>query len=80
MRYLLNVADLRDFEQVLRLLAARIVQELNYSHIVRETGISVPTVKRWVTVLECSYIIFLLPPYFKNYGKQIIKAAKIFFR
>ncbi len=78
-RNILNITDLRDFEQLLRFLATRTGQELNYSVYSNELGISVPTVKRWISVLEASYIIFLLPPYFKNFGKRIIKSPKIYF-
>ena len=78
-RKLVNVQDLRDFEQFLRLLATRTGQELNYSAFSGQLGISVPTIKRWVSVLEASYIVFLLPPYFKNFGKRIVKAPKIYF-
>ncbi len=78
-RSIMNISDIRDFEQLLRLLAARTSQVLNYSHLSNELGISVPTVKRWISILEASYIIFLLPPFFKNLGKRIIKAPKLYF-
>jgi uncharacterized protein len=78
-RSLMNISDLRDFEQLLRLLAARTAQVLNYSHLSRELGISVPTVKRWISVLEASYIVFLVPPFFRNLGKRLIKAPKLYF-
>ncbi len=78
-RSIMNIVDLRDFEQLLRLLAARTSQVLNYSHLSNAIGISVPTVKRWISVLEASYIILLVPPFFKNLGKRIIKAPKLYF-
>lgn len=78
-RKLTNVHDLRDFEQLLKLLATRSGQELHYSNLSSDLGISVPTVRRWISVLEASYIIFLVPPYFNNYGKRIIKAPKLYF-
>ncbi len=78
-RKLVNVQDLREFEQFMKLLATRTAQELHYSGISSELGISVPTVKRWVSVLEASYIVFLVPPYFKNFGKRIVKAPKLHF-
>lgn len=78
-RSILNVHNLRDFEQFIRLLAARAAQELNYSSLSRQLGISIQSIKRWISVLEASYIIFLLPPFFKNYGKRIIKAPKLYF-
>jgi len=79
LRMLLNVADLRDFERFLRFIAARTGQCLNLSECSKELGISVPTVKRWISALEASYMIFLLPPFFNNMGKRIIKAPKIYF-
>ncbi|MBI4656933.1 MAG: ATP-binding protein [Elusimicrobia bacterium] len=79
LRALINVNDLKDFEQFLRLLAARAGQILNLSGISAEMGISVPTVKRWVSALEASYIVYLLPPLYNNYGKRIIKSPKLYF-
>lgn len=78
-RMLLNIADLRDFEQFVRLLASYTGQELKLSALSSRIGVSVPTIKRWVSVLEASFIIFLLPPFFNNYGKRIIKSPKIYF-
>ncbi len=78
-RMLLNITDLRDFEQFIRLLAAFTGQELKMSSLANRLGVSVPTIKRWLSVLEASYIIFLLPPYFNNFGKRIIKAPKVYF-
>ena len=78
-RKLVAVQDLREFERFLKLLAARTGQALNYSALSGELGVSVPTVKRWVSVLEASYVVFLLPPYFNNFGKRIVKAPKIYF-
>ena len=79
LRALLNVSDLKDFEQFLCLLATRAGQILNLSGLSTEIGISVPTVKRWVAALEASYIIHLLPPLYNNYGKRIIKSPKLYF-
>jgi len=49
------------------------------SEIARDIGISVVTVKKWVSVLEASYVVFLLQPFYKNLGKRIIKSPKIHF-
>ena len=78
-RQILDIGNIRDFEQCLRLLAARTGHILNYSEIARSLGISVPTIKRWISVLEASYVIFLIPPFLNNYGKRIIKSPKIYF-
>lgn len=78
-RELINIGDIRDFQRCLQLLAARVSNILNLSDLARNVGVSVPTIKRWISVLEASYIIFLLPPYFMNLGKRIIKSPKIYF-
>ena len=78
-RDLSNVGELRDFRRCLQLLATRTAQLLNMSDIARDLGIAVNTVKRWISILEASYIIFLLPPFYKNYGKRITKSPKIYF-
>lgn len=74
-----NIGDLRDFQRLIRLLAARTSQQLEMTSLATEIGISVNTIKRWISVLEISYIIFTVSPYFKNYGKRITKAPKIYF-
>ncbi|MCL4385292.1 MAG: ATP-binding protein [Actinobacteria bacterium] len=68
-----------DFERFLKLLASRTAQELNYSNLSRELGLSVPTIKSWVSLLESNSIVYLLQPYYKNFGKRIIKSPKIYF-
>lgn len=78
-RTLYNIGDLRDFQRFVRLLAARCGQTLNMSEYGRELGISVPTVKSWLSILEASRVIYLLPPYYSNLGKRIIKAPKLYF-
>lgn len=78
-RDLSNIGELRDFRRCLQLLATRTSQILNMSEIARVIGVTVNTIKRWVSILEASYIIFLLPPYHKNFGKRIIKSPKIYF-
>jgi len=78
-RQLLRVQDLRTFEIVLSLCAARHGQELSVSDIARAAGVSQPTVKTWVNLLEAAYIVRLLPPYFENFGKRIIKSPKLYF-
>ena len=73
------IGDMRDFHRFLRLLAARCSQLLNLSTFASDLGVAVPTVKRWLSVLEASYIAFLLPPYHGNPGKRIIKSPKVYF-
>ncbi|MBM3610239.1 MAG: ATP-binding protein [Alphaproteobacteria bacterium] len=74
-----DIGDLRDFRRFVRLLASRVGQVLNMSDLSRDMGLSVPTIKRWLSFLEAAYIIFLLPPYYKNFGKRLIKAPKLYF-
>jgi len=78
-RNLRQVGDLRQFELFLRAVAARSSHVLNYSEISRDIGITVPTAKQWLSILEASYTIFLLPPYFRNLGKRLIKSPKMYF-
>lgn len=78
-RALSNIGDIRDFRRCISLLAARAGQILNMSEISRDIGVTVATIKKWISVLEASYIVFLIPPYYKNLGKRIIKSPKIYF-
>lgn len=79
LRMIANVGDLRDFQKLIQLLATHVGQLLNFSSFSKALGVDVKTVKRWISILEASYIIFLLPPYFKNYGKRIVKSPKLYF-
>jgi hypothetical protein len=78
-RQILQVGDLNTFERFLRLVAARTAQILNYSELARDAGISPPTAKQWMSVLEASCQVYLLQPYFKNFGKRLIKSPKLYF-
>ncbi|MGA2623847.1 MAG: ATP-binding protein [Bacteroidota bacterium] len=74
-----EIGDIRDFRLFLQMLATRASQVLNMSEVARDIGISVPTVKKWISVLEASYVVFLLPPFYKNLGKRIVKSPKLYF-
>ena len=78
-RTLYNIGDLRDFQRFVRLLAARCSQQINMSDFSRDLGVSVPTIKSWLSILEASRIVYLLPPYYANLGKRITKAPKVYF-
>jgi uncharacterized protein len=78
-KQVLNVLNLRDFRRFLSLLALRVGQLLNYSVLSKEIGVAVNTIKAWVSALEVSGLITLLPPYYKNLGKRLIKAPKLYF-
>jgi hypothetical protein len=74
-----NIGDLHDFRRCMQLLAVRTAQILNMSDLARDIGVTVSTMKKWVSVLEASYVLFLLPPYYKNLGKRIVKSPKVYF-
>ncbi|MBS0621499.1 MAG: ATP-binding protein [Verrucomicrobia bacterium] len=78
-RSLLNIRNLRTFEQFLLLCASRSAQLLNYSDLATALGVSIATVKEWITVLETSGIIFILSPYFENFSKRVVKTPKLYF-
>lgn len=74
-----HVGDTRDFRRLLQLLAANTSQQLNMTRFSNDLGVDVRTIKRWISLLEASYIIFLIPPFYKNYGKRIVKSPKLYF-
>lgn len=78
-REIINVTDLHLFEIFLKICAGRSGQILNQNSIAGEIGISNKTVQRWISVLESSYIIFLLQPYYRNFNKRILKSPKLYF-
>jgi predicted AAA+ superfamily ATPase len=78
-RNLANIGDFNQFERFLRLCATRTGQILNISEMARDIGMSVPTIKRWLSVLETGYQIYLLYPYYRNIGKRIVKSPKLYF-
>lgn len=79
LRQLLNVGDLKTFEVFTKLLAGRSGQLLNLTSLGNDAGVSHTTAKRWISILRASYIIDILTPYYKNFGKRIIKSPKIYF-
>jgi len=78
-RRLVSVGDLLLFQTFLRLCAGRTGQLLNLSSLANDCGISQPTARKWLSVLEASYIVFRLPPFFANLGKRLIKTPKLYF-
>jgi predicted AAA+ superfamily ATPase len=78
-RSLGNVSDLSQFERFVKLCAVRTGQILNLSDLARDTGISVSTASKWISLLETGYQIYLLQPYYQNIGKRIIKSPKLYF-
>lgn len=78
-RQLINVRDLSSFQRFVRMCAARTGQLLNLSSLASDCGITHNTASAWISVLEASYIIFLLRPHFTNFNKRLIKAPKLYF-
>lgn len=76
---LIKVKDLSQFQHFMRICAGRTGNLVNLSAIAGETGVSVSTIKAWITILEASYIVFLLQPFYENIGKRYIKSPKIYF-
>ena len=78
-RQLDKVGDLLTFQTFVMLCAARTGQQLNITSLGNDCGISDNTARRWLSILEASYLIFFLRPYYVNYGKRLIKSQKIYF-
>jgi predicted AAA+ superfamily ATPase len=78
LRLLLNVRDLTQFEVFLRLCAGRTGQLLNLTTLGDDTGISHNTARQWLSMLESSYVVKLLRPYYRDLGKRLVKAPKLY--
>lgn len=78
-RQIKNIANLNLFKKFIGLCAGRTGQTINYSSLANDAGIDDKTVKEWLSLLEASYIIFFLQPYYNNFGKRLIKAPKLYF-
>lgn len=78
-RQLINIVNLDTFQTFIRLCAGRTGQLLNLTSLGNDCGISHVTAKAWISILEASYIIFLLRPYHNNFSKRLIKSPKIYF-
>lgn len=78
-RQIENVTDLNKFQMFLKLCAGRVGQLFNASAIANEIGVNYKTIQAWLSILEASFIIFLLPPFYKNFNKRLTKSPKIYF-
>jgi len=76
---LVSIRDIRTFRTFLTLCAARAGQLLNLNSLAKDCGITQPTAKAWISLLESSYILFLVQPYYKNFDKRVIKSPKLYF-
>ena len=78
-RSLRQVGDLTQYQNFLRLLAARSAQLLNLTDVARDLGVAVNTIKAWLSVLEATYQVIVLRPYYANVGKRLVKTPKVYF-
>jgi hypothetical protein len=79
LRELIQLRQIREFERFVRLAAGRVGQLLNLHSLAADVGVSSQTARSWLTLLEASYIVFLLPPWFANIGKRLTKSPKLYF-
>ncbi len=79
LRDLSQVADLNKFTRFIRVCAGRTGQLLNYNDLARDTDVSPQTAKNWLSILEASFIVHLVPPYHNNITKRLIKTPKLYF-
>ena len=79
LRQLINVKDLHLFNNFVRLCAGRIGTEFNASALAGDVGVSATTVRSWISILETSYVIHFVPPYYANINKRLTKSPKMFF-
>ncbi len=78
-RQMRNIGDLSKFTLFIKLCAGRIGQLLNLSSLSNDCGVSVSTISNWISVLEASYVCFLLKPDHNNYAKRLVKTPKLYF-
>lgn len=78
-RALRQVGDLTQYQNFLRVLAARSAQLLNLSNVARDLGVAVNTIKAWLSILEATYQVIVLRPFYANIGKRLVKSPKVYF-
>lgn len=78
-RQLINLKDVTQFQKFMKLVAGRVGQLMDYSSLAGDVGVSATTIKHWLSILEASFILYKLPPYFENFGKRVIKTPKYYF-
>ena len=76
---LLKVKNLQAFQTFIRLCAGRVGSECNFSSLSNEVGVSAPTITEWINILQASYILWKLPPYYANINKRLVKTPKLYF-
>jgi len=78
-RQVASIEDLNTFQRFIRLCATRTGQLVNVSELGNDAGVSHTTAKRWLSILEASYILYWLHPHFQNFGKRLVKQSKLYF-
>ena len=78
-RQLVNLKDLSLFDKFIKLLAGRVGQLMDYAALANAVGVSGNTIKHWLSILEASFVVYKLPPYFENFGKRVVKSPKYYF-
>lgn len=76
---LVNIQDKSTFKRFLKICASRAGSLVNYNNIAKDVGVSHTTIRNWLSILETSYVITLLTPFYKNYSKRQIKSPKLYF-
>ncbi len=78
-RQLIQLKNVALFEKFIKLVAGRVGQLMDYQSLGNDAGVDAKTIKHWFSILEASYILFKLPPYYENFGKRVIKSPKYYF-
>ena len=78
-RQIIQLKNASLFDKFMRLLAGRVGQLMNYQSLASDTGVDAKTIKEWLSILEASFVIFKLSPYFENFGKRVTKSPKYYF-
>lgn len=78
-RLIYDIGNVRDFRKFISLLAASVSSILNLSRFANDLGVAVTTIKKWISILEASYLIFLLPGFTHNHRKNLVKSPKVYF-
>ncbi|NCC52169.1 MAG: ATP-binding protein [Spartobacteria bacterium] len=79
LRQVINIKDASLFEKMMKLLAGRVGQLMDFSSLANDVGVDAKTIRSWISILEASFLVFKLPPFFENYGKRLIKSPKYYF-
>ena len=78
-RQIKNITNLGNFQRFIKLCAGRVGQLLNMNSLANDLGINLNTVKVWLDILETSYVIYRLPPHYRNFNKRVVKQKKLYF-